>query len=407
MAIRHVTPDNLKETTSDLSPLFSGAARLAAGIRVGTAMVTLPNGITLKFGGIEPGPHGAIVLHNDGLAKKTLQRGAIGVAESYLAGEWSTDNLTDFLEVFCHNPNLINDMMKGKPLLRAYLNFRHWMNRNSRKGSERNIYAHYDLGNQFYEKWLDPSMTYSSAIFEEPEADLTAAQTAKFGALANQIHLEPDNQVLEIGCGWGGFAEYAAKERGANVTGITISREQFDYAKKRIFDAGLNEKVEIRLQDYRDTTGGFDRIASIEMFEAVGEKYWPTFFDTVAERLKPGGRAGMQVITIQDSMFDDYRKNPDFIQKYVFPGGMLPSPSVLRSVAERSGLRFDAERIFGHDYARTLADWRDRFRGAWPEIVPLGFDERFRRLWEFYLAYCEAGFRARNIDVRQVVFSRP
>src|SRR6201999_1927849 len=268
------------------------------------------------------------------------------------------------------------------------------------------IYKHYDIGNAFYSSWHDPSMTYSSALFEEHTADLTAAQNNKYRRLAEAIELRPGQKLLEIGCGWGGFAEYAAKV-GAKVVGLTISKEQRDFAQARMQAAGLNEKVEIRFQDYRDERGHYDRIASIEMIEAVGEQFWPQYFSQLRDRLLPGGLIGIQAITIQDRFFQAYRQEVDFIQRYVFPGGMLPSPQVLKALGERFGVPVIRERIFGQDYAKTLATWRNNFRAAWPHLKPLGFDERFRRLWEYYLAYCEAGFLSGNIDVRQVVFAKP
>jgi cyclopropane-fatty-acyl-phospholipid synthase len=282
---------------------------------------------------------------------------------------------------------------------------RHWMNRNTKAGSRRNIHAHYDLGNSFYGAWLDGSMTYSSALFDESR-DLVAGQQRKYAALAERTAIGPHHHVLEIGCGWGGFAEYAASEIGCKVTGLTISQEQYDFACKRIFEAGLNDKVDLKLQDYRDEKGAYDRIASIEMFEAVGEEYWPAYFQQVRERLKPGGFAGIQVITIEESLFGRYRRELDFIRRYVFPGGMLPTGAIMRDLGAKVGLSLHNERIFGRDYALTLVHWRERFRAAWPNLTPLGFDERFRRLWEYYLAYCEAGFRAGTIDVRQMVFAR-
>jgi cyclopropane-fatty-acyl-phospholipid synthase len=249
-------------------------------------------------------------------------------------------------------------------------------------------------------------MTYSSALFPNNGGDLYQAQQNKYAALAKQCSIEQGHSVLEIGCGWGGFAEYAAKEIGCKVTGLTISQEQYDFAKKRIFDGGLNEKVEIKLMDYRDEAGHYDRIASIEMFEAVGEQYWPVYFKTLSDRLRPSGIAGLQVITIQDQFFDTYRKEVDFIRRYIFPGGMLPSPSIMKKLGEKVGMAIRHERVFGVDYADTLVAWRDKFRAVWPELIPLGFDERFRRMWEYYLAYCEAGFREGNIDVRQIIYAK-
>jgi cyclopropane-fatty-acyl-phospholipid synthase len=243
-------------------------------------------------------------------------------------------------------------------------------------------------------------------LFEDHTPDLTAAQTNKYRRLAEAIDLRPGQKLLEIGCGWGGFAEYAARTFGVQVVGLTISKEQHDFAQARIHKAGLGDKVQIRLQDYRDERDRYDRIASIEMIEAVGEQFWPKYFSQLRDRLLPGGLAGIQAITIQDSLFQTYRREVDFIQRYVFPGGMLPSPQVLKSLGERFGVPVIRERIFGQDYAKTLATWRNNFRAAWPHLTPLGFDDRFRRLWEYYLAYCEAGFLSGNIDVRQVVFAK-
>lgn len=404
--VRIVSPENAADIGTGMSPSMGGIVAFLARLKIGTLTVTLPDGQTLRFGGIESGPDAAIALKNNDIVGKAIRRGPLGVAESYIAGNWTTPDLTAFLEVFCRNPDLLDELLERSLLLRTWLNFLHWMNRNSRSGSKRNIHAHYDLGNQFYSRWLDPTMTYSSALFEDEAKDLADAQRKKYRSLAEKIDLRPDQTVLEVGCGWGGFAEFAATEVGARVTGITISKAQHDFARRRIFEAGLSDRVEIRLEDYRDTEGLFDRIASIEMFEAVGEKYWPVYFQTMRNRLVHDGKAGIQVITIRDDMFDVYRKVPDFIQKYIFPGGMLPCPTKLRAVAENAGLSLDREKIFGLDYARTLAIWRDRFRAAWPDIAHLGFDERFRRIWEFYLSYCEAGFRSGNIDVRQIVFSR-
>jgi cyclopropane-fatty-acyl-phospholipid synthase len=283
---------------------------------------------------------------------------------------------------------------------------RHGLRGNSRAGARRNIHAHYDLGNEFYARWLDPSMTYSSARYEAPGQPLQAAQEAKYASLARQMALAADHHVLEIGCGWGGFAEFAAREVKAKVTAITISQAQFEFARKRMHDQGLAERADIRLVDYRDVEGRFDRVASIEMFEAVGEKYWPAYFGKIREALKPGGRAGLQIITIRDDLYAGYRRRADFIQKYIFPGGMLPSEARLREVTERAGLAWEGVSRFGQHYADTLAEWAQRFEGAWGDIVGLGFDERFRRLWRFYLSYCEAGFRTGRTDVVQLSLAR-
>jgi cyclopropane-fatty-acyl-phospholipid synthase len=348
-----------------------------------------------------------MVIHSLDFAKDLASGGEVGISEAFIKGHWESPNLTHFLELFCVNQPVIQKLLDGKPLVRLVQRMRHWLNRNTKSGSRRNIHAHYDLGNQFYSAWLDTTMTYSSALFTGKARDLASAQTAKYAALASEIDLRPEHHVLEIGCGWGGFAEYAAREIGARVTGLTISKEQFDFATARMQAAGLSDRVTIKMLDYRDETGVFDRIASIEMFEAVGEEFWPAYFRQLRDRLAPGGKAGLQVITIQEALFKGYKREIDFIRRYVFPGGMLPTPTIMRDMGEQHGLSLSGERIFGHDYAITLAHWRDRFRIAWPQLTPLGFDERFRRLWEYYLSYCEAGFRAGTIDVRQMVFAKP
>lgn len=401
-----VTSETVSNVTRGLPLEVKLALQVAARLKIGQLTVVLPDGRSLVFRGDLPGPEATLVVNDHRFARRILRDGDIGVADGFLTGDWTSPDLAKFLELFCVNADHVNAYLLAKPLYRVFQNLRHWMNRNTKKGSKRNIEAHYDLGNAFYEQWLDPSMTYSSAIFDENDRSLQDAQTRKYAALAQATGMREGDHVLEIGCGWGGFAEFAAREVGAKVTGLTISPAQLDFARKRIFDAGLSERVTLKLQDYRDERGSYDRIASIEMFEAVGERWWPAFFGQLRDRLKPGGAAGVQVITIQDRFFEAYRRETDFIQRYVFPGGMLPSPSALQKAAGAAGLNVAGEKIFGLDYARTLSHWRDSFRAAWPTIQPLGFDERFRRLWEYYLAYCEAGFRSGNIDVRQVVFAK-
>lgn len=401
-----LNPDNVETVLSGAPKVVRIALGFAAKLRRGTLDITLPDGRILRCGGQEPGPAAQMTIHSYNFAWRFARGGDIGIAEAYLRREWDTPNLTQFLYIFCLNHDLIQTMLAANPAARVLQLVRHWFNRNTKKQARRNIYAHYDIGNSFYSAWLDPSMTYSSAIFEDHTDDLTAAQNNKYRRLAEAINLQPGQRVLEIGCGWGGFAEYAAKHYDAKVVGLTISSEQRDFARQRMQAAGLNDKVEIRFQDYRDERGQYDRIASIEMIEAVGEQFWPQYFSQLRDRLAPGGFAGIQAITIQDRFFSAYRREVDFIQRYVFPGGMLPSPQVLKSLGERFGVPVIRERIFGEDYAKTLATWRDNFRAAWPSLTPLGFDERFRRLWEYYLAYCEAGFLSGNIDVRQVVFAK-
>jgi cyclopropane-fatty-acyl-phospholipid synthase len=400
-----ISLDSVHEQLPDLPRMVRLALGYGSKLQRGTLDVTLPDGRTARLGGNGPGPAAAMNVHDFAFATRLLRGGDIGIAEAYLHGEWDTPDLTQFLYLFCVNQDWMQTMLVGKPLMRYVQIVRHWFNRNTRRQARRNIYAHYDIGNAFYSAWLDPSMTYSSALFEEHTTDLTSAQNNKYRRLAEAIDLKPGQKLLEIGCGWGGFAEFAAKH-GAKVVGLTISREQRDFAQRRIHEAGLAEKVEIRLQDYRDERGRYDRIASIEMIEAVGEEFWPKYFSQLRDRLLPGGLAGIQAITIQDKLFPSYRREVDFIQRYVFPGGMLPSPQVLKQLGETFGVPVIREHIFGQDYAKTLATWRNNFREAWPNLMPLGFDDRFRRLWEYYLSYCEAGFLSGNIDVRQVVFAK-
>lgn len=375
------------------------------GLKRGSLKVTMPDRRKILVAGKAPGPDAEVTLNNWKLPGRAFAGGTIGVAESYMDGDWESPDVTSFLELFVVNVEAGERVAGTSSWLMATLHrVHHWLNQNTRKGSRKNISAHYDLGNAFYKEWLDPTMTYSSALFSTGANDLESAQTAKYRALAKDLGIAPKDHVLEIGCGWGGFAEYAARDIGCRVTGLTISREQHDFAVARMAKAGLSDRVEIKLQDYRDETGKYDRIASIEMFEAVGEKYWPVFFSKVKDCLKTGGTAGMQIITINESAYPIYRKRPDFIQRYVFPGGMLPTPAILKSLGADHGLYYLRERVFAQDYARTLAEWRNRFWASWEKINPLGFDDRFKKLWEFYLHYCEAGFRAEYIDVRQVIY---
>ncbi len=403
---RRVPGNKITEATKAYPFAVRHALSLSAKLEKGRLDIHMPDGVTFHFDTGQEGPAAEMNVRDFGFAKRLAKGGDIGIAEAYLQGDWETPDLPKFLELFCSNQSVMVKMLEDKPFIRMLQMVRHWMRRNTKSGSKRNIHAHYDLGNRFYESWLDRTMTYSSALFTNGSSDLVSAQTEKYRELARKTQLAPDLKVLEIGCGWGGFAEFAAKEYGCRVTGLTISREQHDFASKRIFDAGLADRVEIKLQDYRDETGVFDRIASIEMFEAVGEAYWQTYFQQLRDRLAPGGLAGLQVITIQESMFSHYRREMDFIRRYIFPGGMLPTGSIMRELGARHGLPLATERVFGLDYAVTLAQWRDRFYAAWPSLTKLGFDERFRRMWEYYLSYCEAGFRAGTIDVRQMVFAK-
>jgi cyclopropane-fatty-acyl-phospholipid synthase len=401
-----LTPETIDEKTAHLPLLMRKALAFLCPLDKGMLDFHLPDGLTYRIAAPHPLPHGELMVHDYNVATRFMKNGEIGFAESYFAGEWNSPDITTFLEVFCQNYDIIRKALQDKPLVRIGLKLFHWMNRNTRRGSRKNIAAHYDLGNHFYQHWLDQTMTYSSGLFQKGAQTIEDAQRAKYEHLANKALITDADDVLEIGCGWGGFAEYLAKERGAKVKAITISQEQYDYTSKRIFEAGLAERVRVHLQDYRDEKGSYDKIVSVEMFEAVGEEFWPVFFQTLHGSLKPQGRAGLQIITIQDQFFDHYRRSTDFIQRYIFPGGMLPSPSRLAELARQHDFAKTSELVFGHDYARTLAEWRIRFQKAWPHIMAHGFDEAFRNMWHYYLSYCEAGFRSGKIDVRQLVYVR-
>ena len=377
--------------------------RMLSRLEHGSLKLECPDGKLLKFGNEDPAVTLSLSSWEPFLA--AIRSGDIGFAESYLQGEWQTDNLAKLIELFIHNRNALESAIYGSWWGSLLYRIKHLFNRNSRAGSRRNIHAHYDIGNSFYTLWLDPSMTYSSALFAQPEFTLQQAQYAKYERIFSEINGGADSRILEIGCGWGGFAELAGK-KGARITGLTLSTEQLDFAQKRLNDAGVSERTELRLQDYRDTDGEYDGIASIEMFEAVGEEYWDSYFACIAKNLKTGGRACIQTITIADDLFERYRKGTDFIQQYIFPGGMLPSPSIFRAHAQRHGLSVVNELAFGLDYARTLRLWDHAFEEALPAVQAQGFDERFIRTWKFYLAYCEAGFRAGSIDLFQFTLQK-
>lgn len=373
----------------DTRTVFALLEKLSGGL----LEIRLPDGSCALFGDGERGV--TLQVHDEALFARVLARGDIGLAEAYLDGQWDSPDITALLLLLARNREVLARAVYGswRKLLAARV--RHWFNRNSRAGSRRNIMAHYDLGNDFYRAWLDPSMSYSAALYPVGEdASLSMAQHAKYRRILDRLQAKAGERVLEIGCGWGGFAELAVAD-GLQLTGLTLSPAQLEWARKRVPQADL------RLQDYRDTQEKFDHVVSIEMFEAVGERWWPTYFSTVARALKPGGKAVIQSITLRDDLFPSYRRGTDFIQQYIFPGGMLPSRRVFRQAAARQGLQVTDEFAFGLDYARTLAAWRASFEANWPQISQLGFDDTFRRLWRFYLCYCEAGFAAGNIDVVQ------
>ena len=399
----------LTDTTGqkDLPRYFAQAFDTVQKINCGRLDFVLPDGRRFRVEGKTPGPVAELDIHNPDCFARLIREGDLGFCDAYLEGWWSTPDLQALMD-FVHEDNWdVYDGFPGMGLVRMYERLRHWLKRNSRAQARRNISHHYDLGNEFYRLWLDDTMTYSSALFRTGQESLEAAQTQKYASMVDQLGAKPGDHVLEIGCGWGGFAEYAAKERGLRVTGLTISREQFAFAQERIARAGLSEQVTFKLQDYRDERGSYDGIASIEMFEAVGEQYWPTYFGTVRDRLNPGGRATLQVITVEDHRFEAYRNTVDFIQKYIFPGGMLPSPSVLRAEVERAGLQVLRSIEFGESYSQTLRRWHDTFNEKWEEVARLGFDDRFRRMWNFYLTSCAGAFRGGNCDVTQITIARP
>lgn len=378
-----------------LSKVLSALPKL----EYGTLSLFLPSGQELQFGDAAPGePRAEVRLHSLKPISRLLRGGSVGWAESYMAGEWDTPDLTALIQWGAGNEHQMEEVVGGSTLLNFFNRLIHLARANTRSGSRKNIAYHYDLGNNFYKLWLDESMTYSSALFEGGN-DLFAAQQNKYRRICQMLDIQPGDSVLEIGCGWGGFAELAASEFGAQVTGITLSKEQLAYADARISAAGLANKAQFHLIDYRDVEGQYDHIVSIEMFEAVGEEHWPTYFNQVKKLLKPGSSALLQIITIENERFDVYRKSADFIQKYIFPGGMLPSPQALHAEFDRAGLSFDDSLYFGKDYAKTLAHWRHAFLAQWPRIQAEGFDERFRRMWLYYLCYCEGGFEESTIDV--------
>lgn len=355
-----------------------------------------------------------VTLNTDRATRRLLTGGNVGAGEAYMDGDYDVDNLGRFLQICAANVAILERTLEGSWATRSLSKLLHWFNRNTASGSRKNIQYHYDLGNDFYKHWLDETMTYSSAEYLSPEEPLAEAQFRKYENLAQRLALHPGQHVLEVGCGWGGFAEHAAKYHGVQITGLTISDEQHAFSSARIQKEGLNDRVKIVKRDYRAETGVFDRVASIEMFEAVGEQYWQTFFSKLQAWLPRDGRAAMQIITIGDEHFERYRAHPDFIQRYIFPGGMLPSPSKLREVSRDAGFGIDAYDTFGKSYAWTLDAWNEKFHAAWNEIqkastrygVGRPFDEKFRRMWEYYLCYCAAGFHTNTIDVCRVAFTK-
>jgi cyclopropane-fatty-acyl-phospholipid synthase len=376
---------------------------ILSNLHCGRLTLTLPDGSQYQFSGAMSGPESDLTIHTESALRRLLHDGKMGFCEAFMDGEASSQSLPTLIELAVLHDKYLEDALKTNILRQAGLRLFHMLRRNNKLGSAKNIAHHYDIGNSFYEAWLDPTMTYSSAVFDSETDDLTTAQLNKYKRLAELADIQPGDRVLEIGCGWGGFAKFVSQHIGAHVTGITISQAQLAYAKASLAEAGLQNKVDLKLMDYRDLQGRFDKIVSIEMFEAVGQAYWPVYFDTISRMLKSGGRAVIQSITIDHDAFRSYRDQPDFIQRYIFPGGMLPSMPMLQTPVAQAGLELVAENGYASDYARTLQEWRARFLAAWPSLAGDKFDNRFKRMWELYLAYCEGGFRAGMIDVKQIL----
>ena len=386
---------------------FGPAFEAISQLQHGRLDFRLPDGRVFRAEGKKPGPAVMVDVHNTDIFARLIREGDLGFCEAYMEGWWSTTDLQGFMDLVQSDNDQVYDAFPGMGLVRAYERFRFWLQANSKKQARKNISYHYDLGNDFYGLWLDESMTYSSALYKTGQESLEKAQEQKYASMVDLMGARPGDHVLEIGCGWGGFAEYAAAKRGLKVTCLTISQEQFKFAVDRMAKAGLSDRVTIKLQDYRDETGIYDGVASIEMFEAVGEKYWPVYFDTVLKRLRPGRNATLQIITIADHRFETYRKSVDFIQKYIFPGGMLPSPTVLRREVEKAGLKVLGSIEIGKSYSTTLRRWHETFNARWGEVQALGFDDRFRRMWNFYLTSCAGAFEGGNCDVTQITVARP
>lgn len=391
----------------DLPRYFAQVFKLANRLRFGRLDLVLRDGRRFRAEGAAPVPVAEVQIHNDDLFARLLREGEIGFSEAYLDGWWSSPDLQAFMDLVNAWNDGLYDTFPGQGLVRAFEKLRYWLQSNTKRQAKKNIAAHYDLGNDFYRLWLDDSMTYSSALFQTGQESLESAQRAKYASMVDRMGVRPGDHILEIGCGWGGFAEYAAGERGLRVTGVTISQAQHDYAVARLARAGLSDRVEIRLQDYRDITGQFDGIASIEMFEAVGERYWPVYFETLKHRLRPQANAVLQIITVHDSRWASYRNSVDFIQKYIFPGGMLPSRAALQPIIRAAGLTEAKSLEFGPSYSLTLRRWHEIFNDRWEDIAAMGFDQRFRRMWNFYLTSCAGAFQSGICDVTQMTVTKP
>ena len=368
----------------------------------GSISIEWPNGITNKIDAKNNGPNAHLKIADDNVIKEIIHGGSVKFAELYMNKRISSKNLTSLMYYCALNNDQAEETFKISFVNYLYNKFLHFKNRNTKIQAKKNISYHYDLGNQFYRYWLDKSMTYSSAIFSNQYDKLELAQKNKYKKLAELSNIKNGDTILEIGCGWGGFSEFLGNNYNCKITAITISKEQFNFAKKRIEEANLSKKVTVLFCDYRNIEGKFDKIVSIEMFEAVGKDYWNVFFDKIKSILKPNGNIGLQLITIDDKIYNVYEKNPDFIQKYIFPGGMLPSFKILENILSNNSLYIESVNSYANDYAKTLSLWKQEFNKNWENIEKLGFDETFNRMWNYYLSYCEGGFLSKNIDLKQI-----
>ena len=392
-------PEKAPALSRGWDPRMRILARVLEGLRYGSLSVTLPTGQKFVRVGDEPGPEASVVVHRWRALRRLITGGDIGFAQAWIDGDCSSLDLTALIRLAARNLHGLSGAAKGSPFARLAFRIRHLLNDNTRRGSARNIIAHYDLGNDFFRLWLDEGMVYSSGLWDGSTPTLETAQSRKIERVLDLLDIRGGERILEIGCGWGTLAVRLAKAGAAHITGLTLSPAQLEFARDLAAARGAASQLDFRLQDYRDVEGRYDRIVSIEMIEAVGEAWWPTYFDKIASRLQPGGRAVLQAITIAEEHFDEYRRTVDFIQRFIFPGGCLPSKTVLHQQFERAGLRLVNQETFGLSYARTLAEWRRRFHARWPEIAALQFDDRFRRLWDYYFGYCAAGFLEGVTDV--------
>ncbi len=389
------------------NPVEKFADGLLKKTSLGSIKVKYPSGKIVSYKGNHKGPSAEITLNNFNLFYKLIKKGSVGLAESYINKDFTTQNLSGFLMFAKQNQISFLNTMEANWTYKIFSKLKHKLNKNTKNKSKSNIKYHYDLGNQFYKLWLDDSMTYSSGLFNSynNSEDLFQAHVNKYKCIADNLKLKYNSTLLEIGCGWGGFSTYAAKNYGTNVNAITISKEQYEYTKKKIFNEGLNEKINVELKDYRDVNEKFDYIASIEMFEAVGKEYWELFFNKIKGSLKENGSAAMQIITINDDKAENYQRNPDFIQQYIFPGGVLPSKTQLRKIATCSNLNLIEYNSFGRSYAKTLQLWNQQFQKSWNQIAKQGFTLKFKRMWEYYFSYCEIGFSTKYTDVSQFLIN--